>query len=326
MQPGSPSNTPSTPRTRDIVVPVAADGMRLDQFLARRFRDFSRTRLARGIKAGEVCHEGRVLRAGTAVREGQILAIAIPGIAPSGTPPPFPAVLHEAEGLWVVDKPAGMLCHPTGSAFVWALIGLAKDQHPAADLVHRIDRDTSGCVAMTTDPDLNRHLKAALKRGDTHKEYEAIVKGEIPWESRTFTGPIGPAGGRIRIQMAVNEAGKSARTDVWVVERQPGLTRVRCRIFTGRTHQIRVHLATAGFPLLGDRMYGVPPEIFLHSLDHGADPYVVAGAGAPRHALHAAQITLPMPTGRVTITAPWPEDLARWWRTPSVLPHDGKPQ
>ena len=303
-------------------MPDAAGGMRLDQFLAKRFRDFSRTALAKGIKAGEVHCGGRPLRAGHRVREGQVLEIAIPGIAPAGDPPPPPPVLHHAQGLLGFDKPSGMLCHPTGTAFAWALVGLARAEHPGADLVHRLDRDTSGCIALTTDEALNRDLKQALKAGQTRKEYDAIVKGEIPWDHQELTGPIGPAGGVIRIQMAVRPDGKSARTDVTVVARQPGYTRVRCRIHTGRTHQIRVHLATAGFPLLGDRMYGVDPEVFLRTLDHGADRQVVEAAGAPHHALHAAELELPMPAGPVVVRAPLPTDLARWWDQPQRLPLD----
>jgi len=297
--------------------------MRLDLFLSRWFRDFSRSKLARGIKGGEVCCDGRALRSGARVRGGQELHITIPGIAPDGDPPPFPPVLYEADGLLVVDKPAGMLCHPAGSSFTWALVGLARERYPDVELVHRLDRDTSGCIALTTTSELNRHLKLAIKEGRTRKVYEAIVKGEIPWERMRMTGPIGPAGGVIRIQMAVRADGKSARTDVTVVERRAGYTRIRCRIHTGRTHQIRVHLAHAGFPLLGDRMYGVDPEVFLHTLEGGADASTREAAGAPHHALHASELELPLPGGTVVIRAPFPPALTRWWEHPERLPHDG---
>ena len=308
---------------REVEVPENADTLRVDRFLALRFRDLSRSKLVRGIEAGLVQRAGRVLRKGHKLRAGDVLQIFIPGIAPDSPPPPFPQILHEDAGLIVVNKPAGMLCHPVGTAFAWALIGLARARFPGAELVHRLDRDTSGCIALTSSLALNRALKKAIAEGRTGKVYEAICKGEIPWEQRTLTGPIGPAGGVIRIQMAVRVDGKPARTDVTVIERQPGFTRVRCVLHTGRTHQIRVHLADAGFPLLGDRMYGVPPEVFLRSLDHGADATVREWAGAPHHALHAAQLTLPMASGPVTTTAPLPDDLQRWWNTPGVLPHDG---
>lgn len=287
--------------------------MRLDHFLAKWFRSFSRSRLAKGIRSGEVTLDGRALRAGHRIKPGQVLEIAIAGIAPSGDPPPFPTILHEADGLVVIDKPAGMLCHPTGTAFAWAVIGLARERWPTVELVHRLDRDTSGCLALTTDPALNAHLKAAIAAGKTRKVYEALCRGTIPWERQILDGRIGPASGEIRIQMAVTTDGKVARTDVDVLGRTDDLTRVRCRIHTGRTHQIRVHLAHAGFPLLGDRLYGVPPEVFLHTLDNGPDESTERATGARHHALHAAELTLPMPTGEVTITAPVPDHFQAWW-------------
>lgn len=301
-------------RTRSLPVPEGVAGMRLDHFLSLWFRSFSRTRLAKAIRAGEVTTEGRVLRAGTRVRAGMVLEIATPGIAPDSDPPPFPEVLHERDHLLVLNKPAGMLCHPTGTAFAWAVIGLARERWPAAELVHRLDRDTSGCLALTSDPQLNAHLKKGIAEGRSKKVYEALCKGDIPWEEAVLDGPIGPADGEIRIQMAVRPDGKSARTDVTVLGRQNGLTRVRCRIHTGRTHQIRVHLAHAGFPLLGDRLYGVPPEVFLHTLEHGVDASTIEATGAAHHALHAAELTLPHPKGDVLVRAPVPERFEAWWQ------------
>jgi 23S rRNA pseudouridine1911/1915/1917 synthase len=303
--------------------------MRLDTFLSKRFRDFSRSALKKGIQAGEVTLDGRALRASTRVVEGQVLAIRIAGIAPDAPPPPLPPVLYEADGLIVLDKPAGMLVHPVGTRFAWAVVGLARERWPDIELLHRLDRDTSGCLAMTDDPALNRFWKAAIQRGDTRKEYQAIVKGEIPWDRQRVDVPIGPADGVIRIQMAARNDGRDARTDVTVLDRQPGYTRVHCRIHTGRTHQIRVHLAHLGFPILGDRLYGVPPDVFLRTLDDGPesdgrwDEATRIATGAPHHALHAAELELPFPDGRrVTVTSPWPSDLDRWWADPSVLPHD----
>ena len=108
-----------------------------------------------------------------------------------------------------------------------------------------------------------------------------------------------------------------------VLERKETLSKVTCRIHTGRTHQIRVHLDAAGFPVLGDRMYGVPPEVFLRTLDHGADDQVIRASGAPRQALHAARLSFPHPDGRtVLVEAETPEDMTRWWAHPEVLPLD----
>jgi 23S rRNA pseudouridine1911/1915/1917 synthase len=310
---------------RPLTIPAWAAGMRVDKYLARRFPNHSRTSLARGIRNGEVRDgNGSPLRAGTSLKGEQTLLLTLPGIAPDGAPPPLPDILHIDDRVIVLDKPAGLLAHPSGLDFSWAVIGLAKDRWPEdrIDLVHRLDRDTSGVIVLTRDIEANRSLKAALKAGSCEKHYEALCRGEIPWDTRTLEGPIGSNDGKIRIKMAVRDNGLSARTDVRVIARKPDMTHVACRIHTGRTHQIRVHLDSIGHSLIGDRMYGVPEEVFLHTLDHGADPWVREQAGAPRQALHATRVTLPHPNGgTMTFHSPLPPELVQWWNHPEVLPH-----
>lgn len=320
---------PRPPQPRELSVPDVARGLRLDQFLARWFRERSRSGLAPALRQGLVTDDhDRPMRASATLRGGERLRLWLPGIAPSGDPPPFPTILHEDHRIVVVDKPAGLLTHPTGTEFAWAVVSLAKLKWPEADLVHRIDRDTSGVLVLAKDPEAVRSLKAAFRADRVRKEYEAIVVGRPVWDTIVLDGPIGEAGGAIRIQMAVNDRGLAARTDVTVIERHgtAELTRVRCRLHTGRTHQIRVHLAHAGHRIVGDRMYGVPPEVFLRAWEGGVDETVIAAAGAPRHALHAALVALPHPDGAtVTVEAPFPADMARWWGDPSLLPGGGSP-
>ena len=315
---------PETLRYRALEVPEPADGMRLDQFLARRFSDRSRTWFSRGIREGLVRDEqDKPLRGSTRLRAGDLLRLFLPGLAPSTLPPAMPNILFEDNRVAVIDKPAGLLAHPTGTRFAWSVVGIAREQWPDVHLVHRLDRDTSGVLLLAKDDEANRFLKEKIKFGALHKVYEALARGRIDWSQRRLEGPIGPAGGIIRIQMAVRENGLSARTDVEVLERRQTMTRVRCVLHTGRTHQIRVHLHHAGHALVGDRMYGVPAEVFLRTLEHGADPVVVEAAGAPRHALHASTVRFPHPDGgELEVTAPWPTDLTRWWEDPRVLPHD----
>lgn len=314
----------ASPPFRVVEVPPHAAGMRLDRFLAARFADRSRSALARGIRQGLVTDEqDRPLRPSAPVAAGQALRIRIPGIAPASPAPPLPPILWEDERVVVLDKPAGLPCHPGGTAFTWAVVGLARERWPEADLVHRLDKETSGVLVLTKDPAANATLKRAFKEGAVDKEYVALCRGTIGWDARSIEAPIGPASGPIRIQMAVVEGGLPARTDVVVEARGPTLTRVRARLFTGRTHQIRVHLDHVGHPVLGDRMYGVPPEVFLHYYEHGLDDTVVARAGAPRHALHAARVAFDHPDGeRLEVLAPLAGDIERWWRDPSVLPFD----
>ncbi len=309
-----------TPRKVDV--PAAAAGMRLDRFLVRRFADRSRSWLARGIRDGAVCDAAdRPLRPASPVHAGQVLHVYLPGIATNEPPPPVPPVLHEDPRVVVLDKPAGMLAHPAGTSHAWAAVSLARSRWPGIDLVHRLDRDTSGCLVLARDPEANRMLKAIFREGEAAKSYEAITRGEIPWDEAELDGPIGPADGVIRIQMAVRPDGLPARTEVRVLARRPGATHVAIRLHTGRTHQIRVHLAHAGFSLLGDRMYGVPPEVFLRTLDVGVDDVVIAAAGAPRQALHARRVVIPHPDGgTLEVEAPFPDDMARWWAHPEVLP------
>lgn len=314
---------------RAVTVPLSGDGMRLDRFLAGFFVDRSRSWLTRGIRDRQVRdHADRPLKSSHRVRAGDVLRLYLPEIAPSEAPPPFPPVLHEDDRVIAVDKPAGLLAHPAGSTFVWALITLAKKRWPddRIDLVHRLDRDTSGVIFLTRDIEANRQLKLALKEGACRKEYVALCKGHPPWEHQHLTGPIGYRGEVIRIQMAVRDDGLPAHTEVEVVGRGARLTQVRCRLHTGRTHQIRVHLAHAGLPLLGDRMYGVPPDVFLDTLDHGVTEATVAATGAPRQALHARRTTIPHPDGgELVVEAPLPDDMARWWADdqPHTRPDQG---
>jgi len=306
---------------RKLPVPPAADGMRLDRFLALRFTRYTRTVIKRAIQRGEVRREGVPLKGSYRVREGELLQIYIEGLAPSEPAPPFPDVLFEDDRVIVIQKPPGLICHPAGDKFSWAIVSLAKAQWPnhRVDLVHRLDRETSGAMVLTKDVDANRFMKAALKAGEGRKEYLALCKATPDWTTRTIKDPIGSAGGPIRIQMGVQPDGLSAHTDATVLERRQRpdgspLSLVHCRIYTGRTHQIRVHLHHHGAPLLGDKMYGVPPDVFLRYIEQDETEHILPSTGAPRHALHAARIRMPHPDGHeLDVRAPLPPDMQRWW-------------
>ncbi len=313
---------------REVPVPEGGDGMRLDRFLAARFPDWSRSKLARGIKNGEVCNaSGKRLRASLTVREGMVLAVSIPGLAPTTPQPPLPPVLFEDDDVVVLNKPAGLSCHPAGGNFEWAVIGLARERWPGIDLVHRLDRDTSGVLVLAKHIEANRLLKHQFKHAHPDKSYVALVRGDYA-VSGLIDAPIDYGTSVIRIKMAVVPGGPEAQTTVTPREvRTAGgvtLTWVDCELHTGRTHQIRVHLAHTGLGIVGDRMYGVPPEVFLTAWEHGVDANVVRTAGAPRQALHAHRLAFDLPSGgRTEVVAPIPQDMARWWADPSVLPMDG---
>jgi RluA family pseudouridine synthase len=318
----------SFPSYRQLRVPQVAAGMRLDRFLARWFKNRSRSELVKGIRAGQVLNDTeKALRPSTVLRAGDQLRIYIPGIAPTEPPPSFPPILHEDEDLIVIDKPAGLVCHPAGTEFTWAVIGLAKERWPAEDidLVHRIDRDTSGLLMLTKSLSANQWLKEHIRGRECEKEYLALIKGQPEWDEVALKDPIGSDEGLIRIKMAARPDGLAAHTSVKVIERHPqaDLSLVQCRLHTGRTHQIRVHLAHAGYPLLGDRMYGVSPEVFLHAWEHGADESTFRATGAPRHALHCSRLRIQHPNGAwLELEAPLAADLRRWWAEPGRLPLD----
>jgi 23S rRNA pseudouridine1911/1915/1917 synthase len=311
-------------RFRELEIPERAAGMRLDRFVARWFNTWSRTQLVRGIKDGQIRDEaGKPLRASLRLTAGQRIRLFIPGIAPDSDPPPLPPILHEDERVIALAKPSGLMAHPAGDRFVWSVVQVARDHWgPDVDLVHRLDRDTSGVILLTKDLAANRELKASLAEGRCVKVYDALVVGPVPWEQRRLSGRIGRAEGPIRIQMAVRGDGLAACTDVVVRAHRASLSWVECRIATGRTHQIRVHLADAGHAIVGDRLYGVSPDVFLRAWELGdADERTFEMAGARRHALHARRIEVPHPDGdSLVVEAPWPDDMSRWWDDPSVLP------
>lgn len=323
------ADSPSYPTWREVPVPDVVDGMRLDRFLSKRFMDLSRTFMARAIRKDQVRDvEDRPLRASAKVRGGTVLRIYIPGLAPTTPPPPFPEILFEDDRVVVVHKPPGMMAHPGGTRWCWALVSLAKMRWPDVqmDIVHRLDRDTSGALVLTKDSTANAFLKREMLQGRVHKEYLAITKGHVDFETAVLEGPIGKDGGEIRVKMGVRDNGLAARTDVTLEALHPeyGLSKVRCRLHTGRTHQIRVHLTHAGFPLLGDRLYGVPPAVFLSCIKDGPTSEDIILAGAARQALHAAHIELAHPDGgRIDVEVPLPEDMRKWWAHPADLPWGG---
>lgn len=270
--------------------------------------------------------EGKVLRPSYRLKSGDAIQIFVPGIAPTTPPPPMPEVLFENARLAVLNKPAGLLCHPAGGEHSWAVIGLVRTLWPDADLVHRLDKETSGCLVVSKDGEANAALKACFKAGQVTKVYRAISRGTVDWDERVVDAPIGPDGGEIRIKMAVREGAQSAKSAFTVLDRAHGRAFIEARIQTGRTHQIRVHLDHLGASILGDKLYGVPPCVFLEAWETGVSPAVIQAAGAPRHALHAAEVRFVFDGATIAVSAPLPADMCRWWAEPGCLPMDtGQP-
>ena len=300
-----------------IVVPPSHEGERLDRALATLWPDVSRAEVARWIEAGRVRLNGRTItRASERVRAGQeIDAVPLPPPPSAAIPDPTVrfTVLYEDDAIIVVDKPAGLVVHPAKGHWEGTLVHGLLARGPLAEvddegpprpgIVHRIDKDTSGVLVVARTARAREALKSMFAAHSLERVYDAIAVGTLS-DRQTFDTLHGrhPTD-RKRFTSRTRE-GKRAVTHVQVVERFAGAVRVECRLETGRTHQIRVHLAEANAPLLGDALYGKPPR----------DPRVRAiGEALGRQALHARLLAFahPITKKKLRFEAPWPEDFAR---------------
>ncbi len=308
---------------RALEVEPEASGERLDHYLARSLPDHSRVEAKRWIEEGRVRIEGASppLKANRKVRPGERISVAIPPPrVVSVRPEPVKGlrVIHEDDSILVIDKAAGLLVHPAPGQSSGTLVNallyqggdlstLGGDERPG--LVHRLDRDTSGVMVVARTDDAHRSLVEQFKARETGKEYLAIVEGHPREDRGAIDAPIGRHP-RDRTRMAVRTDGRPARTRYEVVERYPKHALVRCRPETGRTHQIRLHLARLGTPILCDAVYGrrfrvSESELRGRKKAEGETP--VLG----RQALHARRLAFRHPgTGaRVEFEAPVPRDL-----------------
>ena len=296
-------------------VPAAAFGRRLDQVAAQLFADYSRSRLQGWIRAGRVRVDGAVCRPRDKVWAGQALELRVPQTPDlSNAPQPIPLeIVHQDEHLLVIDKPAGLVVHPAAGnpdgTLQNALLHFdpAAGRLPRAGIVHRLDKETSGLMVVARTPLAHRRLVEALQARRIHREYRALVVG-LPTAGGRVEAPIGRHPVH-RTRMAVVASGKPAVTHYRVAERFRIHSLLDVRLETGRTHQIRVHMAHLGMPLVGDPLYGgrlkLPP---------GADEATRrALADFRRQALHACRLELEHPaTGEpLAWASPLPEDLSR---------------
>jgi 23S rRNA pseudouridine1911/1915/1917 synthase len=288
-----------------LVVPPALAGRRLDQALASLLPTHSRSRIKQWIEAAHVRVDGAQVAPRHIVHGGEHVALAVPR-APALTDAPQAIALdvrYEDEAILVLDKPAGLVVHPgSGNPSGTLLNALlhrraAQGELPRAGIVHRLDKDTSGLMVVAKTLPAYDRLVRALAAHEVEREYLAVARGDVA-RALTIDAPIGrhPVN---RTAMAVVERGRPARTHVTPLERFGVATLVRCRLETGRTHQIRVHLAAAGHPLVGDPDYGGR-----------------RGRGGvlafDRQALHATRLALAHPvTGRpLGFDSPPPADFA----------------
>lgn len=255
----------------------AARRVRLDAFVAESLEDVSRTRAARLIRDELVTLNGRAVAPARRLQPGDIVRGALPTVAEELTPEPGPlAQLLTTEGFVAVDKPAGMVMHPGAGAGSGTLahrlvahypeiVGVGHPRRPG--IVHRLDKDTSGAVLIARRPALYAHLTRAFERREVQKRYLLIVRGTPDPPRGRVDGPIGRHPTH-RTRMAVARLGRPAVTGYRVLDQAGGVSLVEASPTTGRTHQIRVHMAAISHPIVGDATYGGPASgarMMLHA-------------------------------------------------------------
>jgi 23S rRNA pseudouridine1911/1915/1917 synthase len=311
---GVPVNPPDRVR-REAIVPVASAGDRVDLVAAAQWPEFSRSRLTAWLRDGALTLDGAAVKPNRKVIGGERLVLDAELEDHPSNPRPQPidvSVLYEDAHLFVVDKPAGQVVHPGSGnpdgTLVNALLHHDPGQArlPRAGLVHRLDKDTSGCLLVARSPAAHAALVAQLKRREIHRHYQCLVWGEVI-AGGTVDAPLGrhPVDRRRQV---VREDGRRAVTHYRLNRRVAGGTWLDVKLDTGRTHQIRVHMQHIGFPLVGDPVYG----------RRGAPGGLTAGQrdawqSFPRQALHAVRLTFehPLTGGEVDARSPLPADLQR---------------
>ncbi|MEO7151939.1 MAG: RluA family pseudouridine synthase [Burkholderiaceae bacterium] len=301
----APWNEPTERRAGSI--PVDLHAQRLDKAVVALAPEFSRNHLQALIEAGHVrLDDLPATLASRKVRAGQRLEVELVPTAESRAFRPEAmalAIVYEDAHLMVIDKPAGRVVHPAAGNWSGTLMNGLLAHHraaatlPRAGIVHRLDKDTSGLMVVGKTLAAVTALVRSIAAREVQRRYLALVQGEVSAAPFSIDAPLG-RDPQSRIRMAVVGSGKPARTDVSRIAVRDGYSALRCQLHTGRTHQIRVHLAARGHPLVADAVYGGVPAL-----------------GMTRQALHAVRLDLVHPdTGEsLRFDAEPPEDFARAW-------------
>lgn len=306
---------------RHLIVPPELAGLRLDHFVKTQISRLSRTRIQGIIETQLRRLDGHQPKPSTSVAAGEHYIIRREAQAEPPCPRTF-TVLHEDAQMRVIDKPAMLPVHSTAKFYFNTLTRVMSERYPdeaELQICHRLDRETSGCLVLARDKTAAAFLKRAIAdKTKATKQYLAIVHGQPPWDTEVtldiplrLSGP-GDATKLPQVRMLPDARGQSAITRVRVEQRTADYALVRCTLVTGRQHQIRAHLAASGFGIVGDKLYTHGDDAFIDYCAKGLTPELAERFVLPRHALHAARISIPHPLGgTVTADAPLPADIAK---------------
>ncbi len=316
---------------RILRVPAEAHGQRLDLFVQAQLRRTSRTRAQRIVTESAFDATGRRKKPSDRVREGDQVFLWREPFERDEEQPPLP-ILYEDPHLLVVDKPPLVAVHPTARYHKHTVILRLRAERPNEflTLVHRLDRETSGILMIARTPEADRAFKRMLEdrtRGiggePIAKTYLAIVQGvppdgliDLPLEL-DVESPL-----RVKMRVAAPGTGAPARTGVSRIETRGAYSLVRLALHTGRQHQIRIHLAAVGCPVVGDKLYGVDERLLARAADGLLTPEDIESLELPRHALHAHRyaLTHAVTGAALSFESRLPDDLLAFWDSRSESP------
>jgi RluA family pseudouridine synthase len=300
-------------------------GMRVDAFLAARLHRYSRMEVRRLVSEGRVLLRGRAVKPAARVAQGETVLVRYPRRREEPARYASLPVIHRDAELLAVAKPADLICHPTDRVVANTVVSVLAAQFPGErlHLVHRLDRETSGTLLLARSREAARALVEAFTRGEVRKEYLALCAGRFPLPRLRVELPLGREGGDIKVRQTVrldaadglelgdDEPIQEAVTEFERLETDGRASLVLARPKTGRLHQIRVHLAALGCPVLGDKLYTGEGEGYLKAVRKELVAEDLRALGAPRQMLHAFRLRLRHPAGgkELTLSAPLPDDF-----------------
>jgi 23S rRNA pseudouridine1911/1915/1917 synthase len=326
-----PAHVPADAVARILRVPPESAGSRVDVFLSAQLRNTSRSRAKLIAENGAHRLDGRTLRASDRLRAEDRVVLWRSPVDDEIEDIELPE-LYEDDHLLVINKPAHLAVHPTARHYHGTVTKLLERTRPGEffALIHRLDRETSGILLLAKTPDADRAFKQILEAHvlsetqanwrkpapEVHKSYLAITWG-VP-SGGLIDAPLEPESDnplRVKMRIAKPGTGLPARTQIEVLEQTQGYAVVRCTLLTGRQHQIRIHLAAQGFPIVGDKLYGPDERMLARASDGELTEDDLQRLELPRHALHAERYSLPhaLEPKRLDLYAPAPDDLRGFW-------------